>query len=202
MQPRLGWPGLSTALVALNYAFIGPAGFQKHAGRHSLASTALLLPYTLAARLNAWLWTRRHPQPDEITDGVWLGRLPDAATLRAGGFHGLVDLTAELPAPTGTWAHAGLPWLDLIAPTASQLDAAARHIARLQPGGPVLVACALGYSRSASAVAAWLILTRRAASVDEAAAILQRARPRVVLGPAHRKALASLSPAVEISGGA
>jgi membrane-associated phospholipid phosphatase len=53
--------------------------------------------------------------------------------------------------------HAGLPWLDLIAPTASQLDAAARHIARLQPGGPVLVACALGYSRSASAVAAWLI---------------------------------------------
>ncbi len=198
----LGWPGLATALVALNYAFIGPAGFQKHAGRHSLASTALLLPYTLAARLNAWLWTRRHPQPDEITDGVWLGRLPDAATLRAGGFHGLVDLTAELPAPTGTWAHAGLPWLDLIAPTASQLDAAARHIARLQPGGPVLVACALGYSRSASAVAAWLILTRRAASVDEAAAILQRARPRVVLGPAHRKALASLSPAVEISGGA
>ena len=198
----LGWPGLATALVALNYAFIGPAGFQKHAGRHSLASAALLLPYTLAARLNAWLWTRRHPQPDEITDGVWLGRLPDAATLRAGGFHGLVDLTAELPAPTGTWAHAGLPWLDLIAPTASQLDAAARHIARLQPGGPVLVACALGYSRSASAVAAWLILTRRAASVDEAVAILQRARPQVVLGPAHRKALASLSPAVEISGGA
>lgn len=198
----LCWPGLAMALVALNYAFIGAEGFQKRAGRHSLASTALLLPYTLAARANAWLWTRRRPQPDEVADGVWLGRLPDAASMRAGGFRGLVDLTAELPAPLGPWAHAGLPWLDLVAPTPSQLEAAARHIARLQPGGPVLVACALGYSRSASAVAAWLITTRRAASVDEAVAILQRARPRVVLGPAHRKALASLSPAVEISGGA
>lgn len=198
----LCWPGLATALVALNYAFIGPEGFQKRACRHSLASTALLLPYTLAARLNAWLWTHRRPQPDEVADGVWLGRLPDAAAMRAGGFRGLVDLTAELPAPAGPWAYAGLPWLDLVAPTASQLEAAARHIDRLQPSGPVLVACALGYSRSASAVAAWLIITRRAASVDEAVAMLQRARPRVVLGPAHRQALASLSPATEISGGA
>lgn len=198
----LCWPGLATALVALNYAFIGAEGFQKHAGRHSLASTALLLPYTLAARLNAWLWTRRSPLPGEVADGVWLGRLAGAAAMRAGGFRGLVDLTAELPAPLGPWAYAGLPWLDLTPPTPSQLDAAARHIARLQPGGPVLVACALGYSRSASAVAAWLIVTRRAASVDEAVAMLQRARPRVVLGPAHRRALASLSPAVEISGGA
>ena len=95
-----------------------------------------------------------------------------------------------------------MPWLDLVAPTPSQLEAAARHIARLQPSGPVLVACALGYSRSASAVAAWLITTRRAASVDEAVTILQRARPRVVLGPAHRRALASLNPIAEISGGA
>ena len=60
-------------------AFIGAEGFQKHAGRHSLASTALLLPYTLAARLNAWLWTRRSPLPGEVAYGVWLGRLPDAA---------------------------------------------------------------------------------------------------------------------------
>lgn len=198
----LCWPGLAMALVALNYAFIGAEGFQKRAGRHSLASTALLLPYTLAARANAWLWTRRRPQPDEVADGVWLGRLPDDAAMRAGGFRGLVDLTAELPAPLGPWAHAGLPWLDLVAPTPSQLEAAARHIARLQPSGPVLVACALGYSRSASAVAAWLITTRRAASVDETVAILQRARPRVVLGPAHRRALSSLNPIAEISGGA
>ena len=73
---------------------------------------------------------------------------------------------------------------------------------RLRAHGPLLVCCALGYSRSASAVAAWLITTRRAASVDEAVTILQRARPRVVLGPAHRRALASLNPIAEISGGA
>ena len=46
---------------------------------------------------------------------------------------------------------------------------------------PVLVCCALGYSRSASAVVAWLLMTRRAASYDEAVAMVRKARPSIVL---------------------
>ena len=42
--------------------------------------------------------------------------------------------------------------------------------------GPVLVCCALGYSRSACAVAAWLLATGRAATVDAALARVRAAR--------------------------
>ncbi len=56
-------------------------------------------------------------------------------------------------------------------------------IERLRASGPVLVCCALGYSRSATAVAAWLLHSGRAATVDEALAIIRTARTDVVLHP-------------------
>ncbi|MBN8283179.1 phosphatase PAP2/dual specificity phosphatase family protein [Zoogloea sp.] len=196
------WLGIALALVALNYALLGPAGFQKHAGRHALGAALLLAPYTLGAWLNSRLWTRNSPAPGLIADGVWLGRLPDSGAMRADGFRALLDLTAELPAPKGNWAYMQLPWLDLVPPDSARLEKAAAAIERLRQHGPVLVCCALGYSRSASAVAAWLLATGRASSVDAALAILQQTRPRVVLGPQHRQALARVSPPAELTGGA
>jgi protein-tyrosine phosphatase len=41
-------------------------------------------------------------------------------------------------------------------------------------------------------VAAWLLTTRRAATPEEAAAIVRRARPQVVLGSTHLAALGNL----------
>lgn len=186
----LGWLALALGLVAGNYAWSGAAGFQKEQGRHSLAAALLLLPYTLAAWLNARWWTLARPQPDLIADDVWLGRLPTAAAMTAGGFAALCDVTAELPAPRGPWRYAGLPWLDLVPPGSEQLLAAARQIEALRGQGPVLVACALGYSRSAAAVAAWLRLSGRADSMASALDILRRQRSTVVLGSAHLAALA------------
>ncbi|MFL6535105.1 MAG: hypothetical protein ACJ8G8_17435 [Pseudomonas sp.] len=46
-----------------------------------------------------------------------------------------------------------MPVLDLTAPTAEQCLDAAQKIEQLRQHGPVLVCCALGYSRSATAVA-------------------------------------------------
>jgi hypothetical protein len=54
------WLAIALALVALNYALLGPAGFQKRDGRLTLASAALLAPYVVAARANVWLRTRGH----------------------------------------------------------------------------------------------------------------------------------------------
>jgi len=196
------WLGIALALVALSYALLGPAGFQKRDGRHALGAALLLAPYTLGAWLNSRLWTRNSPAPGLIADGVWLGRLPDSRAMQAVGFRALLDLTAELPAPKGDWAYMQMPWLDLVPPDSARLEEAAAAIEALRQHGPVLVCCALGYSRSASAVAAWLLATGRASSVDAALAILQQARPRVVLGPQHRQALARISPLLESAGGA
>ena len=182
------WPAVALLLVALNYAVLDADGFQKRAdGRLSPAARWLFAPYTAAAWINSRLWTYKHPQPNEVVDNVWLGRLPDGDQLQP--FKAIVDLCAELPLNPQGRAYKSLPVLDLTAPSAEQCLAAAQAIEQLRQQGPLLVCCALGYSRSATAVAAWLLHSGRATSVDAAVAMIQAARPRVVLHPAHRQAL-------------
>ncbi|SDU22803.1 phosphatase PAP2/dual specificity phosphatase family protein [Pseudomonas yamanorum] len=186
------WPAVSLGLMKANYLVLGVSGFQKRAdGRLTPAVRWLLAPYLVAAWINSRLWTRKHPQPDEVVDNVWLGRIPTGGELES--FKAVVDLCAELPINPQGRAYYSLPVLDLTAPTAAQCLEAAQAIERLRSAGPLLVCCALGYSRSATAVAAWLLHTGRAGNVDEAVAIIRTARSRVVLHPAHREALEGLT---------
>ncbi len=187
----LAWPAVSLALVTLNYCVLGAEGFQKRAdGRLTAAARWLYAPYLAGAWINSRLWTRRHPQADLIVDNVWLGRIPTAA--EQGSFSAVVDLCAELPINPQGRAYQCIPVLDLIAPTPAECRHAAEVIERLRVSGPLLVCCALGYSRSATAVAAWLLHSGRAATVDQALAIIRTARAEVVLHPAHREALEGL----------
>ncbi len=182
------WPAVSLLLVAVNYGLLGPDGFQKGAdGRMSLAAQALLAPYLLGAWLNSRLWTRADPAPTAIADGVSLGRFPS----RADGFAAVIDVAAELPSRLDPALCRARPMLDLVTPTPAQLRDAAAAIEAARGAAPVLVCCALGFSRSAASVATWLLATRRAASVDDAIALVRRARPRIVLGDASRAAIAA-----------
>ena len=185
------WPCASLLLVALNYALFGAAGFQKHAdGSLSSASTWLLAPYLLGAWVNSRLWTRKHPQPDQVVEGVWLGRVPSAR--EAAPFAAVLDLSAELPVRLPGKTYRNLPLLDLVAPDSEACRQGAELIEQLRQQGPLLVCCALGYSRSATLVAAWLLQSGRADSVEQAIAMIRAARPRIVLGDAQRKALQGL----------
>ena len=186
------WPALAMLLVALNYLLLGAGGFQKRAdGSQSCAVRWLLAPYLAAARINSRLWTRHHPQADEICEGVWLGRLP--AKGEADRFAAIVDLCAELSVKIAPGQHyRSLPCLDLVPPDPALCREAAGAIESLRNDGPLLVCCALGYSRSASAVAAWLVTSGRCADVDAAEALIRSARPGIVLHPAHRQVLQQL----------
>ena len=184
----LFWPAVALALVALNYLLFGASGFQKQAnGRLSPAATALLAPYLLGAWINSRLWTLRQPAPSQVVEGIDLGRLP--ATGDLDGFTALVDLCAELPLLHTPQHYCSLPSLDLVAPEALTCQRAAEAIERLRQKGPLLVCCALGYSRSATAVAAWLLHSGRCQSVESAVALIRQARPQIVLGPQHLAAL-------------
>ncbi|AVD84845.1 serine/threonine protein phosphatase [Pseudomonas sp. SWI6] len=186
------WPAVALLLVTLNYAALGAQGFQKgDDGRLSIAASALLAPYTLAAWINSRLWTWRHPNADAVCDGVFLGRIP--GQVEASSYAAIVDLCAELPCPMtqGVDYHV-LATLDLIAPNSQLLQQAASAIERSRHQGPLLVCCALGYSRSASAVAAWLLLTGRCSDIAQAQVLIRKARQGVVLSPAHRLALQRL----------
>lgn len=184
----LGWPAGSLLLVALNYLAFDAAGFQKrHDGSLSPASYGLFGPYLLGAWLNSRLWTRKHPQPDQIVDNVWLGRIPDQDQLKP--FAAVVDMCAEIAMTPGSRGYQSVPALDLVAPTLTTCLIAAQAVERLRHQGPLLVCCALGYSRSATAVAAWLLYSGRAETVDNAIAIICEVRPGVVLRAAHRAVL-------------
>ena len=184
----LGWPALSLALVAACYAGVGAAGFQKDAqGRASPAVRWLMAPYRVGAWLNSRWWTRRAPQPAHVADGVWIGRIPSRSDL--GRFAGVVDVCAELDLPRTSTPTRVVPMLDLVAPDPPSLARAANAIEALRVHGPVLVCCALGFSRSACAVAAWLVSTRRSPDAAHAFASLRLARSAVVLHDAHARLL-------------
>jgi protein-tyrosine phosphatase/membrane-associated phospholipid phosphatase len=189
------WGTLALGLVAACYVALGPAGFQKNeAGRLTPAARWLMAPYLAAAWLNSRWWTRRQPAPAVVADDVWIGRMPSRDDASAARFAAIVDLTAELGLPAGPQARAVIPVLDLTAPAPAQLAAAATAIERLRSRGPVLVCCALGLSRSASAVAAWLLATGRAPTVEAALARVRAARAAAVFTDRHVAALRAVRP--------
>lgn len=181
------WISMSLAVVGVIYLFLNEHYFQKHDdGSLSLASRWLLAPYLVGAWLNSRWWTRNACAANLIAPDVWLGRIPARGKLPE-GVNTLIDLTAELPRCAGSKHYMNLPVLDLTPLDATRLDEAAHAIKHaLQKNGPVLIYCALGFSRSAAATAAWLIASGRAANAVDAATQILRARPQAVL---HREQL-------------
>ncbi len=184
------WPTLALLMVALNYAVLGARGFQKsNHGRMSWAARVLYAPYRVGAWLNSRWWTRHHPGASQVTPHVWLGRVPGQSEDLQTRHLSVVDLTAELQTPASS-ATCAVPTMDLLIPTPEKLRRAAAAIDRFErQHEAVLVCCALGYSRSAAAVATWLLITGRARTVNEAAAVVRAARQNVVLREEHLRAI-------------
>ncbi|WP_225783668.1 phosphatase PAP2/dual specificity phosphatase family protein [Xenophilus sp. Marseille-Q4582] len=203
----LAWPTASLALVALNYLGFGARGFAMDSqGRMAWAARWLYAPYRAGAAINAWLWTRRLPASVEVAPGLRLGRLPSTAEWQAAGRPHLLSLSAELQPPARARQAGrarGLPLLDLVVPPPGRLRRAAalieaqRRRAQAQgaASGEVWVCCALGFSRSAAALIALLVLQGRAPQAAEA--LVRAARPQVVLRERWLAALAALSSGAE-----
>ncbi|MBV8732884.1 MAG: phosphatase PAP2/dual specificity phosphatase family protein [Acidobacteriia bacterium] len=175
------WPAGALVIVALIYLTGRAELFRKANGDIPAAAIMLLAPYVLAAWLNSRWHTRGQAIAQEICRGVWLGRIPRHAERDALGIASIVDLTAELPINRNGIAYCGVPMLDLLTPTVDQIDAAVRAIAELEPHRPTLVCCALGYSRSAGAVAAWLMAIGKVESIDSAIEVIRDKRPSIVV---------------------
>jgi len=161
------WPGFALSMVAAAYWTSNAAWLVR----------LPTLPYSAAAWINSRLWTRGEPAKNPITDAVWIGRAP--SPFDRNGMNSVVVLAPELPIR----GDAHIAMLDLLPPTEDQLDAAVLAIMTLAPRRPTLVCCALGYSRSAIAAAAWLIAAGHATDAEDAIEQVRRARPQVVIGP-------------------
>lgn len=183
------WPALAVLFVAINYLFAGARGFGKTSdGSIGAAILTLFAPFTFGAWVSSRLSTRRCGAHSEVCDGVFVGRVP----VRAAPFEAIVDLCAEIPCRGGATFYRSIAVLDHVVATDEELRAAVAAIEEGRSHGSVLVCCALGFSRSVSAIIAWLLATGRATSLDDAAAIVRRARPAMVLHDRHRVALEGL----------
>ena len=187
--------GISLSIAAAAYAGIGPRAFRKGCdGKMPLSSFFALGPCIVGQFLSLLYYRTKASAYSRITPNTLIGRRPDkraAAELMTAGVTAVLDLSAELPEVRALRAlkYFCVPILDLTAPTIEQLDLATQFISAETERGQVYVHCKIGYSRSAAAIAAYLLSSRRAGTVSDAVDIIRRARPGIVMSRETLKAL-------------
>jgi protein-tyrosine phosphatase/membrane-associated phospholipid phosphatase len=201
------WPAIALAITASAYFGVGPGIFDKTEGRLPWSTWCVLGPCLLGQRLSLLYYRRESRALDEVTSQVWMGRLlnrREAAAAVRSGVTAVLDLSAEFSeaAPFRAVTYRNIPILDLTAPTRDQLQEMAIFIDEQSQNGIVYVHCKIGYSRTAAAVAAYLLHAGKAGSVSEAVALLRRVRPRIVVRPEILAALSDFELSLARVGGA
>ena len=188
------WPAAATGTLAGAYLGLGPGIFRKTDSRLPVSSRFVLAPVLFAQYLSLVYYRRQCRAWDEATPGVLIGRVlsdAEAAAAVKQGVTAVLDLTAEFSeaAPFRAVRYLNLPILDLTVPTFAQLEEAVAFIAAEAMRGMVYIHCKIGYSRSATVVAAYLLASHEAASVEEAVIRLRKVRPTIVIRPEAMEAL-------------
>lgn len=192
--PLMWWPALAMTTVALAYAGAGVGVMQKqHNGRLTPSVWMLLLPWRLMMRLSRLIYTRRLEKSNEVIHGVFIGCYPTSPPAQ----RSVLDLTCEFSrarASVGI-AYRTVPMLDLVIPTQEQLAHAVADLEKLhQQHATVLVHCALGLSRSALVIGAWLLTYHHASSPAHAISLIRRCRPAIVITTSHLECLEQWNP--------
>lgn len=198
------YPAFSLTLVAAAYLKRGPIIFRKSGGKIPFSARLLLAPYLVGQYLSRRYYRRECAAWNEVTPRVWIGAHlngNEAAEARRKGVAAVLDLTAECSEESSLRQlhYLNLPVLDLTPPSLDQLRQAVEFITRHESNGVVFVHCKIGYSRSAAAIGSYLLASGLAATVDEAAAQLRRARPTIVIRPEALAALHSFHAGLTIS---
>lgn len=160
------WPSLALAMAAMCYLRLGASGFQKHRGRFSPAARFLFLPWLLFLRLKNSAG-RGKVQAVPVAEGLWLGHLPTAASMRnmppnlcKTCFDALLDCTAEAELPPGRrdFCYHAHPMLGAVPPEVESVAAAVRTLERLRHEGRIVLLCGLpGRPHALLTAAVWLV---------------------------------------------
>ena len=182
----LAWPALALAIVAASYFGLGRNVYRKTNGRLSWSARVLLAPCLVGQYLSLLYYSCFCRPWDAVESKVWIGaRLGDrqARNVLDKSVISVLDLTAEFSEPRcfRNTCYRNIPVLDLTAPTQKQLLEMAQFIAEQTQHGIIYVHCKIGYSRSAAALAAYLLYSNKAKCAAEAFAKIRQVRPTVVI---------------------
>lgn len=191
------WPALSMAVLVVAYLGLGPGIYGKRNGVLSRYTRFIMAPTLLGQQLSLQYYRRKSPPWNEAVPGLLMGGIlteSESHQLVQNDATAVLDLTAEFSetAPLLSLDYLNVRLLDLTAPTTSQLQETVDFIRkRIASGGVVYVHCKIGYSRTSTAVGAYLLASGRCASVDDVLAHLRATRPGIVIRPEAVDALGS-----------
>jgi hypothetical protein len=194
----LVWPMIALGIVAIAYFGAGPIVFHKAKGKLPWSTRFVLAPCLVGQYLSLVYYRSQCRSWNEVTPRIWIGGKLGARSANkavCGGVTAVLDLSAEFSEakPFRKINYRNTPVLDLTAPTQAQLVEVSEFIGNHSRNGVVYVHCKIGYSRSAAAVAAYLIMNGDANTAKEAFAMIRRVRPSIVIRPEVISALSEFA---------
>ncbi|HJW37017.1 MAG TPA: dual specificity protein phosphatase family protein [Candidatus Udaeobacter sp.] len=191
-------PMIALGIVAIAYFGAGPIVFHKAKGNLPWSTRFVLAPCLLGQYLSLVYYRSQCRSWNEVTPRIWIGGKLGARSANkavCGGVTAVLDLSAEFSEakPFREINYRNIPVLDLTAPTQAELAEMGEFIGNHSRNGVVYVHCKIGYSRSAAAVAAYLIMIRKANTAKEAFTMIRRVRPSIVIRPEVISALSEFA---------
>ena len=183
------WVGISLFVIGIGYWGLGALVFQKKEnGIHTFPSKVLHFPYLTITKSVRFLFFKTYSDPKKITSTLFLG---SHAMAQKNDFDAILDLCSEYEkGPTKGSIYKSYPLLDLKAPTLKELSEAVVVLdTLLEQQQTVFIHCALGLSRSAIVVLAWLIYTQKAQTTAAAIAFFTANEYALHLTKAHLEVL-------------
>jgi protein-tyrosine phosphatase len=200
------WPVIALGIMAIAYFKAGPIVFHKTEGKLPWSTRFVLAPCLIGQYLSLLYYRRQCRSWDKVTPQIWIGgKLADRSANKAlgSGVVSVLDLSAEFSEAKSFRKinYRNISVLDLTAPTQAELVEMSKFIGDHSRNAVVYVHCKIGYSRSAAAVAAYLIMSGKVKTAEESFAMIRRVRPSVVIRPEVLSALSEFERRVRCSPG-
>lgn len=175
----LGWPAVALGFISTAYATGDTRWLQKSSGAPVPAVEWIFMPIIAIARLWQMQWMFRKPAWQELSPGVFFGRMltnkEASKFLEEHPKVTVIDLTAESKEAAAFREKANyipMPVLDLTPVPPDLREDAVEKIREHSKNGPVYVHCLLGIGRTSQVAQAWLQSQGREITLSEARGLL------------------------------
>jgi protein-tyrosine phosphatase len=183
------WIGVSLLFIGLGYFGLGSVIFQKKEnGSFTFAANILFFPYRWMSRLVRNVFFKSYQTPQKITNKLYLGAF---WMTKLHNYHAVFDVCSEYKkSSNNTQNYISYPLIDLATPTIDELHLGVKKLDELiQNNNTVFIHCALGMSRSATLVFAWLLYTHKIKTVKEGFAFFEDNNYEFNLSGKHKELL-------------